>query len=128
MARAGAQMIGMVMAVHAVQHLDAHAEKPRGFPLIDPRLHEPCGARVPQRVGADVAVDLRELRGGLEGGLYRTHRLAVPFDEVSYDRALFLPAAKMREQARRDRNGCLALVGLASALGKAIENAALPWA
>ena len=85
-------------------------------------------AHVCRSVWGLIAVDLRELRGGLEGGLYRTHRLAVPFDEVSYDRALFLPAAKMREQARRDRNGCLALVGLASALGKAIENAALPWA
>jgi hypothetical protein len=37
---------------------------------------------------------------------------------VIYDRALLLPAAK----ARRDRNGCLALV--ASALGQAKENAA----
>jgi hypothetical protein len=34
-----AQMIGMMVTVDLVEHLDAHAEKTRRLPFVDTRLH-----------------------------------------------------------------------------------------
>jgi len=38
------------MAVDAVQHFDAHAQKSRRFPLVDTRAHQPRGGRVCRKV------------------------------------------------------------------------------
>jgi hypothetical protein len=34
-------MLGMMMTIDTVDHLDAHAEKARRFPFVDARLHQP---------------------------------------------------------------------------------------
>ena len=62
------QMVGMVMAVDAVEHLDAHAEEAGSFPLVDARLHEPGRSRVPQRVWVYLALQFCEPHGGFECG------------------------------------------------------------
>jgi hypothetical protein len=37
--RGDAQMIGMMVAVNAVEHLHAHAKESSGLPLVDAGLH-----------------------------------------------------------------------------------------
>src|SRR5215470_7133353 len=119
------QMIRLMMAVNAVQHLDAHAEKSRRLPFVDARLHEPSRCRVPQGVWSDFAVQLRLLDGALEGRLYGFDGLSVPLNEMAACDSFFFPAPKVREEPRRNGNRRLALVGLAPAFGKPIIYPAL---
>jgi hypothetical protein len=39
----------MMMAVDAVEHLDSHAKKIRGFPFVDAGLHQSRRGRMSQR-------------------------------------------------------------------------------
>jgi len=39
----------MTMAVDAVEHLDSHAKKTRGFPFVDAGPHQPRRGRMSQR-------------------------------------------------------------------------------
>jgi len=64
-------MIGMMMAVHAIEHLHAHAKEAGGLPLVDARLHQPSCRRVAQSVGRDISSKFCEPDCGLEGSLDR---------------------------------------------------------
>jgi hypothetical protein len=59
-----AQMGRMMMAVHAVQHLNAHARKAGGFPFVDASLHQPRRACVSQLVRRHAAVQACQSHGG----------------------------------------------------------------
>src|SRR6266571_3597581 len=39
-ARGGLKVVGVMVAVDAIEHLDAHAEEAGSFPLVDARLHQ----------------------------------------------------------------------------------------
>jgi hypothetical protein len=92
-----AQMIGMMVAIDAVEHLHAHAKEARGLPFVDAGLHQPRSCRVAQRVGRDIPRKLRKPDRGLEGSLDGLHPLAVPLDKVFMNDALGDPSAQMSE-------------------------------
>jgi len=51
--RGRSQMVGVMMTVHAVDHLDAHAKEACGFPAIDASPHQPSRRRMTQGVWRD---------------------------------------------------------------------------
>ena len=46
-----AEVVGVVVAVDAVEHFDAHAKEPGGLPFVDTGLHQRGRAAVPKRAG-----------------------------------------------------------------------------
>src|SRR4029079_15776312 len=93
-------MIGVVMTVNPIKHLDRHAEKAGGFPFINAVLHEPGCRRVPQSMRRDVAAHATQTKGRLEGGFHRFYRLTVPLNEVLMNEPFGRPPAQMGQQAR----------------------------
>ena len=76
------KIVGMVVAVGALKHLNRHAKIACRRPQIDPALHEPSCRRVPHGMrgdGASRQVDLGFLDHRPEGFL---DRYAVPLDEM----------------------------------------------
>jgi hypothetical protein len=72
-------MVGVMVAVGALQRLDTHAEEAAGLPLVGAELHLPRRRRMAQNVRRDIGHP-----GGAsiapEGLIYVLHRVAVPFD------------------------------------------------
>jgi hypothetical protein len=62
------QVVCMVVAVDAGQHLDRHSEEPGGFPLVDAGPHQPRRCRMTQRVRRHGGVEAGKLDGVPEGG------------------------------------------------------------
>ena len=85
------QMIGMMVSVNAVEHLDAHAEEARGFPFVDTRLHQPRRRGVTQRMRADTAVEIGQAHRPRKRCLDRLHGRAIPFDEVRREQPKTMP-------------------------------------
>jgi hypothetical protein len=56
-------MLGMMVSVHAIEHLDRHSEKAGRFPFVDAGLHEPGRRGVPQGVRHDLALNAGEPDG-----------------------------------------------------------------
>jgi hypothetical protein len=93
-------VIGMVVAVDPVQRFDAHAQKPRRFPFVDPIAHQPSGGRVSQRMGADPAPKLGQLSSSFKCGLHGLDGSAVPLDEMLAGNSFVLPTAEMSRKPR----------------------------
>src|SRR5579862_2546200 len=117
-------MIGMMMAINAVEHLNTHAEKSRCFPFVDAGLHEPRRRGVPQRVRSYPALESCQLNRAVECRLYRFDGFSAPLHKVRTRDAFLPPSTQMCEKSRRDRNRRLPLVGFAVSFRQAIINAA----
>jgi hypothetical protein len=117
-------MIGVMMTVDTVEHLNAHAEKSCGLPLVDAGLHEPCRRGVPQRVRSNLAIKLCLSQSALECCLYGLDRLSVKLNEMRVHDTFLFPATKVRK-SRRDGSRRLAFICFSSPFRQAIVNTAL---
>src|SRR5262249_10355357 len=100
-ARGIAQVIGMMMSINAVKHLDTHSEKPSRFPFVDTGLHEPGRCSVTERVWSDSSAKTSQAHGRCKRSFDETHAGAVPFHEVLLDQ----PFSTQRRRCARSRGG-----------------------
>ena len=63
--------------------------------------------------------------GPPKGGLYRRHRLTLPFHEVSLCYAAVVPPPKVWKQPGRDANGRLPFIRRSFSNGQPVEHAAV---
>jgi hypothetical protein len=117
------QVIGVVMAVDAVQHFNAHAQKSCRFPLIDPGAHQPSRGGLPQRMKRNPARELGQLNSSFKCGLYTLHGSAVPLNEMLTRNSFGLPTAEMSQEPRRNWHRRLTLLRCASSDREAVVNA-----
>jgi hypothetical protein len=119
------QIFGMMMTIHTVEHLDAHAEKAGCFPLVDAGLHKPRRRRVPQGVRRDRSLQASETHCRLERSLDRPNGKSSPLHEVFFRDAPLVPPPHVCKQARRDWHGWLTFPRLPPALRQTIVDAVL---
>lgn len=96
-----------MMAIHARQGFDRHAEISRRFPQRHAALHQPRRSSVAQCMRTDLAVVGREpgqVHGARERGLHGRNRLSVELDEVATQEVESVPSAYMCQQPGRDRS------------------------
>lgn len=111
-----------MMAVDAIKQIDRHAEKASCFSLIDASLYQPhCGCMA-QSMRRDFAVETSEHHSAFEGRLDRFNRFAIPLYQVAPNQTLGFPTLQMCQQARRDGNWRLPLLGLSFALCESIKD------
>lgn len=108
-------MVRRIVTIDSLERFHRHAEELGGLPHVDTCLQQPGGRGVAQHMGGDFGTEAGGRPGSPQGIADRGDRPAVPFDhEVARDPEA-VPAAQMREQARRDWHWRLPLAGLCSA-------------
>ena len=95
------EMVGVMVAIDSIEHLDAHPQKARCLPFVYAGLHQPGRRCVAQRVRCNFARQLASRHRRLEARSSPMNRLPVPFDKM----LLAMPLACHRRKWAKSRGG-----------------------